>query len=321
MSLVSIIVPCYNYGWLLSETLDSVLAQTYTQWECIIIDDGSIDNTQHVATRYQGQDSRFRYQYQSNGGMSSARNYGLSLAQGKYIQFLDADDLLKPQKLAIQVAYLDAHPEVDVVYGDVRYFRHNEPTVLNHSIDMKNTIWMSKLEGKGIGVIERLVEQNQLVINAPLLRSAMAHQVGLFSETLRSMEDWEFWLRCAIQGACFHYQSLPETWALVRVHPTSTSQNKPRMLSYARQVREQLDSVLSLPGTERAKAINQVELIALVKQHYEEQALAQFSQGNKKAGLHHLWRVANYTGRYGYYLRSALYWLRKSLDSTTDIGN
>jgi glycosyltransferase involved in cell wall biosynthesis len=83
MSLVSIIIPCYNYGWLLAETLESVLKQHYAEWECLVIDDGSSDNTKQVAESFATKDARIKYVYQVNGGMSNARNNGLRLAKGK----------------------------------------------------------------------------------------------------------------------------------------------------------------------------------------------------------------------------------------------
>jgi len=97
--LVSIIVPCFNYGQFLSEALESLLAQTYPRWECIIVDDGSTDNTKEAVNFYVQKDSRFRYIYQVHRGVSSARNRALKEAAGTYIQFLDADDMLEKDKL------------------------------------------------------------------------------------------------------------------------------------------------------------------------------------------------------------------------------
>ena len=120
--LVSIIVPCYNYGHLLHETLESVVAQTYQNWECIIVDDGSTDNTRQVAMNYIDNDSRFLYQYQKNKGLASARNTGFKLAKGYYIQLLDSDDILPPEKIQRHVTILKTRPEVDLVYGRVSIF-------------------------------------------------------------------------------------------------------------------------------------------------------------------------------------------------------
>ena len=93
-SLVSIIIPCFNQGMYLSETIESVLSQTYRYWECIIINDGSADNTEEIALGYCNNDERIKYLKQDNKGPCVARNYGISNAGGIYILPLDADDIL-----------------------------------------------------------------------------------------------------------------------------------------------------------------------------------------------------------------------------------
>ena len=288
MSLVSIIIPCYNYGWLLSETLDSVLAQTHQQWECIVIDDGSVDTTRAVAESYGRRDARFRYVYQTNAGMSAARNRGLLMAEGDYIQFLDADDLLAATKLVIQVQVLTEHPEFDLVYGSVRYFRHEAPIILSRSFDMQDTEWQSVLHGKGAAIVTPLVKYNRMVINAPLLRAELVRRVGPFVAGLRSMEDWEFWLRCALAGAYFHYDDRPETWAFVRVHPTSTSQNRSRMQLSVEQVRASLTVMLDSAGLSEAAALNK----ELLQQQRNLNAKNLLCNGELKQGLGKYWHLA-----------------------------
>lgn len=101
--LVSILIPCYNQGKYLNETLDSVLKQNYFNWECIIVDDGSTDETAVVATEWCATKRNFFYYYKSNGGISSARNMCLEKAKGEYIQWLDGDDFLDPNKLLVSI--------------------------------------------------------------------------------------------------------------------------------------------------------------------------------------------------------------------------
>ena len=98
---ISIIVPCYNQAQYLDECLQSVLEQTYENWECIIVNDGSPDDTEVVAKKWLEKDNRFQYLYKKNGGLSSARNAGIKQAKGVYIQLLDSDDLLQKDKLKI----------------------------------------------------------------------------------------------------------------------------------------------------------------------------------------------------------------------------
>ena len=90
--LISVIVPCYNQAQYLDECLQSVLDQTYQNWECIIVNDGSPDNTEEIALQWTAKDPRFTYLKKENGGLSSARNAGIEVAQGEWIQFLDCDD-------------------------------------------------------------------------------------------------------------------------------------------------------------------------------------------------------------------------------------
>ena len=97
--LISIIIPCYDQGQYLHETLNSVFMQTYDNWECIIVNDGSQDQTQSIVQCWQSKDKRFKYIEKANGGLSSARNAGLDVCTGSYIQFLDADDYLQHQKI------------------------------------------------------------------------------------------------------------------------------------------------------------------------------------------------------------------------------
>src|SRR4030042_5732999 len=106
--LVSIIIPCFNQAQYLNEALDSIMNQTYSNWECIIVNDGSQDNTDELAKNWNKRDERFRYIKKENGGPSAARNTGLKIAKGEYIQFLDADDILECNKIEHQINYLNS---------------------------------------------------------------------------------------------------------------------------------------------------------------------------------------------------------------------
>jgi len=115
--IVSVIVPAYNAEKYIPETIQSVLGQTYEAWELIIVDDGSTDKTAETVAAFD--DRRIRLVEQENRGVGAARNAGIALAQGDYITFLDADDVLPPESLAARVRYLEEHPEVDVVDGRI----------------------------------------------------------------------------------------------------------------------------------------------------------------------------------------------------------
>ena len=117
-SLVSIIVPCFNQAQYLPDALNSVLAQSFPSWECIIINDGSEDKTEEVSKEFCQGDNRFKYIWKENGGLSSARNAGIKVSSGKYILPLDADDKIAAEYIQQAVNVLDNDVNVKVVYSD-----------------------------------------------------------------------------------------------------------------------------------------------------------------------------------------------------------
>jgi glycosyltransferase involved in cell wall biosynthesis len=244
MPRVSVIVPAYNYAHLLSQTLESVLAQTLRDWECIVVDDGSTDNTRKVVENFCKRDERIRYVHQENAGLSAARNTGIRNSRGEFLQFLDADDLIEPEKLRAQANYLNQHCKVDIVYGEVRYFHSERPDERSLSMDGGEYSWTVQVNGAGEEVLRALLRDNITVVHAPLLRASIVQDVGFFDETLKSKEDWDFWLRCALSGKHFAYHAHENTLALVRSHSGSMSQNRQRMWTTGLQVRYKLMEVL-----------------------------------------------------------------------------
>jgi GT2 family glycosyltransferase len=120
--LVSVIIPTHNYAQYLPEALESVRAQSFTDWECIVVDDGSTDETAGVLERFTAQDARIRRVWQPQQGLAATRDRGLALTRGRYVQFLDSDDLLGSGKLSQHVEALDSAGDVDLVYGPTKYF-------------------------------------------------------------------------------------------------------------------------------------------------------------------------------------------------------
>jgi glycosyltransferase involved in cell wall biosynthesis len=306
MSLVSVIVPCRNYSTLLPEALESVLAQTHAKWECLIVDDGSTDSTPAVASQYVARDARFRYLVQPNLGASAARNNGLKAAQGEFVQFLDADDLLPPRKLEVQLAFLAVHPLVDIVYGGVLYFRHGEPEVLSRSFDMRDNLdWFEPLYGTGPLVLRSLLVENRVVIHAPLLRRSVFEAVGNFSEQLGAVDDWEFWLRCAARHQVFQYYDTPDTKTLVRVHLRSTSQDRPRVVANVERLRVHLKPLLAAVGDANLLALNQ----ALLNEIRLENASYNMEHGHLRRGAMGFALLALDTGHYWTNIKNIAYWL------------
>ena len=124
--MISVIVPCYNQAHYLDECLQSVLDQTYQNWECIIVNDGSPDNTEEVAKKWVEKDSRFKYLLKENGGLSSARNAGINVAKGEWILPLDSDDRIGNKYFQLASSYFDSH--FTLIYGNSAFFGViNEP--------------------------------------------------------------------------------------------------------------------------------------------------------------------------------------------------
>jgi glycosyltransferase involved in cell wall biosynthesis len=179
--LVSIIVPCYKQAHYLSEALQSVLEQTYTNWECIIVNDGSPDNTELLAKQLIEKDARFKYLYKENGGLSSARNAGVKNAKGEFILPLDADDILHPDYLKKVLPILNENKNLAVVSCYSSFF-----------IDkITNVVYQLRPVGT---TYHALMFQNTLVATS-LYRKKSWEEVGGYDETMKKgFEDWEFWL-------------------------------------------------------------------------------------------------------------------------------
>lgn len=120
--IISVVVPCYNHAEYLNESVGSVLAQTFQNWECIIVDDGSQDNTESVARQLSQKDARIKYLHKTNGGLSDARNKGIEAAKGEFILPLDADDKISSTYMEAALQVLSESPGVKLVYSKARYF-------------------------------------------------------------------------------------------------------------------------------------------------------------------------------------------------------
>ena len=131
MTKVTVIIPTYNRAQYISEAIGSILNQTYQDFEIIIVDDGSTDNTKAIVNKLQEKDQRIVYVYQENSGVSAARNAGMNISKGKYIAFLDSDDLALPNRLEDQVSILDKNNDVGLIYGKVLVKNVNKDTLQN----------------------------------------------------------------------------------------------------------------------------------------------------------------------------------------------
>ena len=261
--LVSIIVPCYNYGFVLAETLNSIESQVHTNWEVFIIDDGSKDNTANTAKNYTQKDKRFNYIHQNNQGVSIARNLGIKLSNGVFIQFLDADDLLSADKLHLQLEVMKSRPDIDICYSNSYYFDHLKPEELYVNVDHTNDDWIAKIDSKGAAVIKEISEQNIAVISSPLIRKHVLYKVSGFMPEMKYTEDWEFWFRCAINNFSFFYIDHPSCSTLIRRHSASVSQNKKIMREGELLLRDKMTFLVKeseyLNNTERERILKIIQ--------------------------------------------------------------
>ncbi|WP_051929324.1 glycosyltransferase family A protein [Flavobacterium sp. 83] len=193
--IVSIIVPCYKQAHFLKESLQSVLDQTYSHWECIIVNDGSPDDTESITQKWCALDSRFKYLKKENGGLSSARNAGIAVSRGAYILPLDADDVLHPDYLEKLVPILCNDESLGIVSCYTKFF----------SIDITKTSFDLTPQGTHWGY---LLYVNQLIATS-LYRKECWNRVGGYDESMnKGFEDWDFWLN--ISKRDWNYKIIPE---------------------------------------------------------------------------------------------------------------
>jgi len=180
--LVSIIVPCYNYAHFLGEALDSVLAQTYPYWECIVVNDGSPDNTEEIALEYCEKDSRIKYFYKENGGHSSARNFGIKNSTGKYILPLDPDDRIADYFLEKAVKVLDADSNVKIVCLQTQLFGDSDQIIKMPVYDLRSLLIVNYL------------------VNTCLYRKTDFEKTDGYDTSMLGFEDWDLWINILKKG-------------------------------------------------------------------------------------------------------------------------
>lgn len=208
---VSVVIPAYNAAWCVGRAVESVLAQDYCDYELIVVDDGSQDETPKVLAGY---GNAIRIVRKANGGLSSARNAGIHAAQGEYVAFLDADDWWLATKLARQVTLMEAKPGV--------VFCSTAATVQTPDGHTLNEWRCTKAEGC---VLEQIFHANATVAGSGstvMARRKALLATGGFDETLRSLEDIDMWMRLATLG---DYACIEDALAVILKHPVSMSKN------------------------------------------------------------------------------------------------
>lgn len=195
MPKVSVIIPTYNSSKFICDAIDSVLNQNYRNFEIIIIDDGSTDDTKEKLIKYE---SKINYYYKKNGGPASARNYGVQRSQGEYICFLDADDIFLPKKLEIQVSLLDQyrHAGIGLLYSDFFCIDEYDYTILKY--------YKCKDFSSHKKALQYLYLHNYINTSTVMVKKDYINQIGLFDEELRYLEDYDLWIRLGMEHEFYH---------------------------------------------------------------------------------------------------------------------
>jgi glycosyltransferase involved in cell wall biosynthesis len=208
MSIISVIIPVYNGEKTIIKTIQSVLNQTFTDFELIVIDDGSQDSTLKVIDDIS--DPRIKVFSYPNAGVSASRNRGLAKATGEFISFLDADDLWTPDKLEAQFKALEENPQAAVAYSWSDWIDEADQFLRPGGQISVNGNAYTKL------LLRDFVESG----SNPLIRRQALAKVGGFDESLVHGEDWDMWLRLA---ACYEFVTVPSPQILYRISPGSAS--------------------------------------------------------------------------------------------------
>lgn len=181
MPTVSVIIPTYNRAAVVTEAIDSVLAQTFRDFELIVVDDGSTDDTRDRLAAY---GERIRLICQENHGVSHARNVGIRAARGQYIALLDSDDLWLPKKLDTQVAAMTAQPDIPLC--------HTEEIWIRRGVRVNQ---MKKHQKQGGYIFTHCLPFCVISPSSVMIRRALFDDIGYFDETLPACEDYDLWLR------------------------------------------------------------------------------------------------------------------------------
>ena len=224
MPIVSVIIPTYQHAHFVGQAIESVLAQTYEDYEIIVVDDGSTDNTSEVLAEFGNQIKAIHHQ--ENRGLSAARNTGIMASHGSLVAFLDADDVWMPDKLEKQVPLFERNESVGLVYSDLSYFDKNGI--------LPGTAFEGASPQSGM-VHSAIFVRDFIPMPTVVVRRSCFDVVGLFDETLMACEDHDMWLRISETWAV---DFVNEPLARYRFAPTQMHKDRERMLVNRLRVQE-----------------------------------------------------------------------------------
>lgn len=214
---ISVIIPCYNSLQFVADAIDSVLQSSFRSYEILVIDDGSTEPVEpHLTNKYPDVQNLHCIR-QNNRGLSGARNTGIAHASGRYLVFLDADDIILPDKLSAQLNYLRSNPDIDIVYSYSEWFEAGD---FQARFPVKFPVYEGQL-------LRHLLYGNFIHVNTILIPKEIVLEQGGFDESLRELEDWDLWLRLSLSDKTFG--CIPSVLSKVRVHLGSMTSNQQKM--------------------------------------------------------------------------------------------
>ena len=209
---VSVVIPCFNAETFLAETLESVCAQTYRRLQILVVDDGSTDRTAQIAREFSARDERVLLLQKPNGGLSSARNFGIDHARGKYVGFVDGVDLWHPAKVEKHVAHLEGDAAIGVSFSATQFINPAGGKLHRRFPKTRN-----------LGAYD-LFCRNPITTGSTAIFRREIFDHHRFDETLFGFEDVDCWMRIAFAPpARWRFEGIPELLTLYRVHPQSLS--------------------------------------------------------------------------------------------------
>ena len=279
---VSVIIPVYGTAPLVAEALDSVLGQTFRDYEIIVVNDGSPDSLllENVLEPYR---ERITYIVQQNHGLACARNTGVKASRASYVAMLDSDDRWHPEYLASQLSVLEAHSDVDVVYPDAVRFTANQTGTHRYSHTYP--------VGGEISFLRVLARECQIYGGVTARRETLL-RVGLYDEELQSGEDLDLWLRILKAGGRIAYND--RVLAYYRIREGSLTSNEAPLDRNILKLLDRLETKMELTAEERAALDGQREAV-LAKLNLAEGKQA-FIEGDALTAIARLTVAARYTG-------------------------
>jgi teichuronic acid biosynthesis glycosyltransferase TuaG len=256
--LISIIMPAYNAAQFMAESIRSVIDQTYTNWELIIINDGSTDDTEAIANKQVLVDRRIRLINQTNKKLSGARNAGIKAATGEWLAFLDSDDLWVPDKLTKQIETISVQLGVGVIFSDGYIFNND---------DITNNLPYNTAYGffSGADMYKLLYQGNYIPVLSVLVKKEYLDLIGLQDENLIACQDWDYWLRLAANDVGFY--GMQEKLFYYRRHNQNMSNDNYLILFEKACVflKNFSKSLFTLPEIEKLKAFVHITICQLIK--------------------------------------------------------